>query len=101
MRDLCAGRRRRIQGKDVKHLNVPQYDGLNIKEMLAFGNNFDHVREALPTEEKEVLKLPRQYIINVIYTIVGPPFGNWVNNRVNARHQKVTDDRNMNIELDP
>ena len=101
MRDLCSGKRRRIYGKDVKHLHVPQYEGLAIKDMLAFGNNFDSVRESLPIVDKEVHKLPRQYIANVIYTRLGKPFGNWVDAKVNERHLKVTDDRNMNIELDP
>ena len=59
MRDLCSGSRRRIYGKDVKHLNVPHFEGLTIKNMLAFGNNFDKVRESLPIVEKEVHKLPR------------------------------------------
>jgi len=59
MRDLCSGKRRRIYGKDVKHLNVPHFEGLTIKNMLAFGNNFDKVRESLPIVEKEVHKLPR------------------------------------------
>ena len=89
MHDLCCGKRRRIQGKDVKHLHVPQYEGLAIKDMLEFGNNFDSVRESLPSVENEVLKMPRQYIANVIYTRLGAPFANWVEKRVNARHQKV------------
>jgi hypothetical protein len=58
-RDLASGKRRRIYGKDVKHLNVPQYEGLTIKDMLKFGNNFDSVKESLPSVEKEVDKLPR------------------------------------------
>ena len=101
MRDLCSGKRRRIDGKDVKHIMVPQFEGLAIKHMLTFGFKYDPVQDALPIVEKEVLKLPRQYVANVIHTLVGQDFVSWVNEQVNTRHKKVADDRNMNIELDP
>jgi len=56
---------------------------------------------AFPTEEKETRKLPRQYIINVIYTIVGNPFRVWVNHHVDARHEHVVNKREMSIVMDP
>ena len=40
MRDLVAGKRRKIFGKDVCHMNVPQYDGLSIKNMLEYARPF-------------------------------------------------------------
>ena len=101
MRDLCSGKRKRILGTEVKHIMVPQYEGLSIKHMLEFGYNFDSVREALPEVEGEVLKLPRQYIANVINTRVGEGFSRWVERQVNTRHEKVADDRNMCIDMDP
>ena len=47
-----------------------------------------------------MLKLPRAYIGNVIYTLVGEPFKEWVEARVNERHelQREQDDQ---IEMDP
>ena len=59
MRDLCSGKRRRIDGKDVKHIMVPQFEGLAIKHMLTFGSNFTSVMESLPIVEGEILKMPR------------------------------------------
>ena len=32
----------------------------------------------LPEEEREIEKLPRQYLANLIYTIVGDKFKKWV-----------------------
>ena len=58
--------------------------------MLAFGEQYPEVTEALPSVNKEVLKLPRAYIANVIHTLVGEPFVKWVNKRVNDRNMKVT-----------
>ena len=45
--------------------------------------------------------MPRQYLINIIYTIVGEAFKNWVDERVNVRHEKIKDDGKKMIEMDP
>ena len=42
--------------------------------MLAFGEQYTEVMRALPLNNKEILKLPRSYIANVIYTIIGELF---------------------------
>lgn len=34
--------------------------------------------EALPTKKKEIEKFPRQYIANIIHTLVGKPFQAWI-----------------------
>ena len=99
--DLASNSRTKIYGKDVQHINVPQYEGLKIECMLAFAGELPSVMRALPSVLGERKKLPRQYIANVINTMVGAPFRDWVNQQVNIRHAKVKDDRNMNIELDP
>lgn len=101
MRDLCANKRLKIFGKDVKHIHVPQYEGLTVKDILKFGRQYVDVNKCFPSVEKEIFKLPRQYICNVIYTLVGKPFDEWVTVQKNIRHKKVQDERNMNIEMDP
>ena len=62
---------------------------------------YPEVMRALPSVSKEVKKLPRNYIANVIHTIVGDKFNEWVQEKVNARNAKVAEDQNMNIDLDP
>ena len=62
---------------------------------------YPEVMKALPIVEKEILKLPRSYIGNVIHTIVGDPFNQWVQQKVQARNAKLTEDKDMNVELDP
>ncbi len=74
LRDLARGERRRIAAKDVLHIAIPQFEGLSIKDMLEYASSIPAVQKALPTGEKETEKLPRQYIANVIHTIVGRPF---------------------------
>jgi len=56
---------------------------------------------ALPCERREILKLPRSYIANVIKTIIGQEFEDWVREKVNARNLKVQDEREVSIMMDP
>ena len=56
---------------------------------------------AFPLEEQERLKLPRQYIINLIYTLAGQQFRTFVDALVDKRHNKVAEQKQMFIELDP
>ena len=56
--------------------------------------------KALPAVVKETLKLPREYIGNVIATIVGEPFYEWVDEQITIRNAKFKEDHDQNLELD-
>ena len=62
---------------------------------------YPNVMECLPVAEKETLKFPRQYLANVVYTIVGEPFKVWVTSQANKRHAKMAEKNNVYIKLDP
>ena len=60
MRDLVSGKRCLIKAKDVKHANVPFFEGLSIEEMINFAlPRKEKVMEAFPSEARELRKLPR------------------------------------------
>ena len=101
LRDLSTGVKKMIKGADVKFLHVPMYDKLSVDEFLKYIDDYPFVKMCLPDRENEVKKLGRQYIINVIYTRLGEKFSNWVNERVDQRHQTVKEEGNKFIELDP
>ena len=86
MRDLSAGRRRIIKNDEVKVINVPNYEGLTTDDMLKFAKDYPIVGDALPLELREVDKLPRTYIANVIYTLVGEPFNLWIKAGIEVRN---------------
>ena len=71
MRDLAAGTKTIIKGKDILHISIPQFEGLSIESFLEFSKGYTKVRDALPEVQKELVKMPRQYIANIIHTIVG------------------------------
>ena len=108
MRDLVSGKRLRINAKEIKHLNVPQYEDLKIEEFFKWAAEEEiaakkpgYIMSAFPIEEKEREKLPRQYIINVIYTLAGQKFRAYVDTLVDRRHTKIAEQRQLYIELDP
>ena len=85
----------------MKHMHVPQYDHLTIEQFLIFAKDYPFATMCLPDRKADLEKLPRQYVINIIYTKVGEKFKKWVDERIDARHEKVKDDGNKYIELDP
>ena len=52
-------------------------------------------------DQKDVAKLPRQWVVNVVNTVVGTPFSDWVKEQIDARNQKLASDHNLMIALDP
>ena len=46
LKDICAGKRRIIKAKDVKYINVPQFDGLSTEDMLKFAEDYPEVAKA-------------------------------------------------------
>jgi hypothetical protein len=46
-------------------------------------------------------KLPKEWIGNVGYSILGNTFSNWVKDQIEARNQKLQVQGSMHIELDP
>ena len=101
MKDLVNGMRKMLKAKEVKHVTIPQFEGLAIKDLLEFARPYDQVIAALPLVKTEIDKLPRQYIANIISTLVGKPFDEWIDKRVNARHEKRAEEGNLNIQMDP
>ena len=56
---------------------VPQYESLSIERILEKADDWPAVWKYLP-DERDMHRLPRQWIISVIYTVVGEPFADWV-----------------------
>jgi hypothetical protein len=77
LRDLAMGVKTIIHCDNVKVITVPQFEGLAILQIFAFAANTVDVQNALPPS-KEISKLSRAYLSNVIYTIIGEPFQQWV-----------------------
>ncbi len=56
---------------------------------------------ALPAVDSEIKNLPRDYLGNVIITILGDQFQQWVDDRVLERNEKRKEEGKQNVEMDP
>ena len=100
MRDLIAGKRRMIKTDEVRTINVPFFEGISIDSMLNWAAaQPQDVMQAFPIVQREVLKMPRAYIANTIYTITGDAFVKWIEKQVNSRNAKLQREADM-IEMD-
>ena len=88
-----------IKCDDIKVIFCPQYEGLSIKAMLQESAKYPQIAYYLP-EAKELDKLPRQWVANVIYTIEGEPFAAWVEQQIARRNSKIVLNNNKEISMD-
>jgi hypothetical protein len=79
---------------------VPLYKGLSIENIMEVGLKHELVSQYLP-DERDMHRLPRQFIVNIIFTIVQDPFKLWVKERIKARNDTVAENRSLIIDLDP
>ncbi|MCS5594173.1 MAG: hypothetical protein NZ730_06480 [Porticoccaceae bacterium] len=101
LKELIRAERTHIKRDAHRTIGIPQYEGLAIKDILAYIQNKPEVMLALPAVESEIKNLPRDYLGNVVITILGDEFQQWVDDRVLERNTKRKEEGEMNIELDP
>ena len=82
LRDLAGGKRKFIKADVVKTIHVPHFEGLTTDTMLYNAKKFPGFTNFLPAEEREIDKLPRAYISNLIFTIIGDKFKDWVEQKI-------------------
>ena len=79
-----------IHSKDIQVLNVPHYEGLSIETILQFGEEHPEVSNHLP-DDRDIPRLPRQFIVDVTYTLMGEPFKKWVHEVIKDRNKKIAE----------
>ena len=89
-----------IKSKDIQTIFIPMYKGLTIETILEKGKECPEVAHFLP-EERDLGRLPKQWIADITYTVMKEPFKNWVIERVKVRNDTIAENRNLIIELDP
>ena len=100
IKDIMRGKKKAIKTSEVKYLYAPQYDSLSISKLLDFAAAYQAIEDYLP-EARDIPMLPRQWILNVCFTIIGADFGDLVRGQVDNRHSKLAERQDMNVEVDP
>ena len=65
----------------MKVIFVSHYENLALSNIIDFALQHDNVRDYFPLT-KELTKMSRKYICDVVYSLVGEQFEQWVNERV-------------------
>ena len=79
---------------------VPHYENLELRQIIDFALQHPEVMEFFPLT-KELTKMSRKYICDVIYSVVGDEFKEWINARVEHRHRKMAEKKDLMLSLDP
>ena len=66
------GKKKFISCDRIRYLSLPQYTGLAVKHILEQAQSHEVCAEYLPDAD-DFSKLPRQWIINITYTLVDSP----------------------------
>ena len=100
LKDLIVGKRKFVPMERVNHIYVPAYVTLKLEEIFSFFTQHEAVIAYMP-DDKELRRMPKQWVCNVGATIIGQPFIDWVGMRIKQRNEVVTQEKNMLIALDP
>ena len=84
----------------VKAITVPYYDSLSIERILEnFGAREDVAKYLC--DDRDIPKFPRAFLCNLINSIVGTEFRDWVQKRIDDRNEILAEDKGNNVEFDP
>ena len=61
----------------IRHLHIPQYENLSVEAVLEFCKGYPEVFKYLPPL-KEAKKVQKAWLMDVIFTVVQDPFGEFV-----------------------
>ena len=59
LKDQINGKKKRIYGPDVRHITIPAYENLTLKNIAEFAGDHPRVNDYLP-DGREVMKMSKQ-----------------------------------------
>ena len=52
-------------------------------------------------DPQDIDKLPRQFLLNVAFTLIQKPFVEWVHSVCSERHERIAEKKDLLIKMDP
>ena len=90
-----------ILSKNVQHISVPCYESLSLEKIQQFCRaRPNEIYKYLP-DKQELHKISRTWVCNIVATVLGEVFTDWVSEKIEERNEEVREKKDMNIELDP
>ena len=97
---VIVGDKLHLKCKDIKVCRVPHLKGLTVDDLLKFGMEETNLIDYLP--EYEYRKLPhRQWLCNVLNTLLGDTFTKFVQDRLEDRAKFVVRKKELNAKALP
>ena len=101
LKDIIAGRKKFVNASKMKYLYAPQYESLGISQVFNYIKTMEKgIIDYLP-DERDCYRLPRQYMLNLVYTLSGETFANWVQSNIAERNNELAAKQDLMIEMDP
>jgi hypothetical protein len=75
----------RVHCNDVKFIYCPQYEGLFIKDIWNEIKNIPELSLYYPAI-KEIGRLPKQWLLNIAYSMCGDSFAEWISTQMTLRN---------------
>ena len=74
-----------IKQDAVKTLYIPQYKSLSIKEICKYLDGKEETFYYYPIQQ-ELAKLPKDWFVNIAYSVLGEEFSDWVKHHIDQRN---------------
>jgi len=88
-----------VENDKIRVIYVPAYESLTVAKIVEFCKENEEVMSFLP-DMKEIKTLPKDFLMNLLYTINGNPFKEWVRTHCNIRNEKIANKLGEFISLD-
>ena len=88
-----------MKADNIKVLATPNYEGLTIDCFLAKAKDYPVLKQFLP-DDNDIHRLPRNFLINLMFTIIGKELKDFVSKVVEERNLAVMNSQRMALDLD-
>ena len=100
MKDVISGLKKHVKQDKVAYCYVPQYEGLGLKEIYSHIDRNPDFQAYFPSDNKERARLPKQWVVNILTTLTGGDFEDWVKAQINSRNERVATKADKFIAVD-
>ena len=96
LRSLLHGEKLYVKWSEVIIINVPQYEGLTVKDLMKFAETEFDIHKFLP--EYDYHKDPnRSWLCNIINTIITEKFNKFIDKKIKERNKKLITSQNLTV----
>jgi hypothetical protein len=93
-----AGRKKIIRRKAIAVAHCPHIEGLRLQDLFLWLQQHQEPRDYLPAEE-ELVKVGKQWLCNILSTVLPDAFDDFVEQQIDRRQEKHTSKQNKQVSI--